>query len=40
MGAYSMIMGLIQAHMGSTRFPGKVLEKIDGKPLLQILIDE
>lgn len=32
------ILGLIQARMGSRRFPGKVLERIDGKPLIFILL--
>jgi len=28
--------GIIQARYGSTRFPHKVLERVDGKPLLQL----
>lgn len=34
-----MIVGLIQAHMGSKRLPGKVLMEVDGEPLLKIQID-
>lgn len=34
-----MILGLIQARMGSTRLPGKVLKDIHGKPLLQRLME-
>jgi spore coat polysaccharide biosynthesis protein SpsF len=34
-----MIIGIIQARMGSTRFEGKVLKKIDGVPLLKYQID-
>ena len=33
------VVGLIQAHMGSTRLPGKVLMKIDRKPILGIMLD-
>ena len=30
---------IIQARMGSTRFPGKVLAKIEDIPILKILFD-
>lgn len=33
------IMGFIQARMNSTRFPGKVLHPVKGKPLLEYLLD-
>lgn len=33
------IVGVIQARMGSTRLPGKVLLDIHGKPMLQWLLD-
>lgn len=33
------IIGVIQARMSSNRFPGKVLYKVKGKPLLQYLIE-
>jgi len=33
------ITALIAARMGSSRFPGKTLSKINGKPMLQILIE-
>lgn len=30
----------MQARLGSSRFPGKILEDLDGKPMLQHLLDE
>jgi spore coat polysaccharide biosynthesis protein SpsF (cytidylyltransferase family) len=32
------VLVVIQAHMRSTRLPGKVLAEINGKPLIEILI--
>lgn len=34
-----MIIGIIQARMGSTRFEGKVLKNVNGAPLLKYQID-
>lgn len=34
-----MILGIIQARMGSTRFPGKVLKEVKGRPLLWYLYE-
>ena len=31
---------IIQARTGSTRLPGKVLKKVNGKPIIQILIEK
>jgi spore coat polysaccharide biosynthesis protein SpsF len=33
------VVAIIQARMGSTRLPGKVIEKIGDKPLLEILVN-
>ncbi|MBW0434105.1 aminotransferase class III-fold pyridoxal phosphate-dependent enzyme [Leptospira yasudae] len=33
------IVAIIQARMGSTRFPNKVMQTIAGKPMIEVLID-
>ncbi len=35
----SNVVGVIQARMGSTRFPGKVMQKIVGKPLIWHMVN-
>ena len=35
-----MIVGIIQARMGSSRLPGKMLKKISGKYLIQHVLDQ
>jgi glutamate-1-semialdehyde 2,1-aminomutase len=32
-----MVLAIVQARMSSTRLPGKVLKKVNGKPLIEIL---
>ena len=34
-----VVLGIIQARMGSSRLPGKTLMKIQGKPMLEHVID-
>ena len=33
------IVGIIQARMGSSRFPGKVLKKINGKSIVNLVYE-
>lgn len=33
------VIGIIQARMGSTRLPGKILAPLAGRPLLQVLVE-
>ncbi len=32
-------IAIIQARMGSTRFPGKIMKELNGKPILQHIVD-
>ena len=34
-----MIIAIVQARLGSTRFPNKVLEKIQGRAIIEILLE-
>ena len=33
------IIAIVQARLGSTRYPNKVIQKIQGRPLLAILFE-
>ena len=33
-----MIIGLVQARLGSTRLPNKVIKELAGKPMIEILL--
>lgn len=35
-----MVTAIIQARMGSSRFPGKMLEKINGKFIIQLVLEQ
>lgn len=35
----TMVLTLVQARMGSTRFPGKVMEDLDGKPMVRHVLE-
>ena len=35
-----MILAIVQARIGGTRLPGKVLKKIDGKAVLEYLVEK
>ena len=33
------VIAIIQAHMGSTRLPGKVMLEVSGKPVIQYVLE-